>query len=48
MKDFKFVVITKPDEETIKEFHKILAQALINKYGANTMKEIIKITNNKN
>lgn len=42
MKDFKFVVRTKPDEETIKEFHKVLAQALIDKYGIEVMKSIIK------
>lgn len=47
MKDFEFVVKTEPDQETIKEFHKILAQALINKHGEKTMKEVVKIANNK-
>lgn len=47
MKDFKFVVRTKPDEETIKEFHKVLAQSLINKYGIEVMKEVIYLSKDK-
>lgn len=42
MKDFKFVVGVEPDEETIKEFHKILANGLIKKYGIETMKDVIR------
>lgn len=41
MKDFEFVVGVAPDEETIKEFHRILASGLIKKYGANTMKGVL-------
>ena len=41
MKDFKFVVRVAPDEESIKEFHKILANGLIKKYGIETMKEVL-------
>ena len=41
MKDFEFVVGVAPDEETIKEFHIILANGLIKKYGANTMKGVL-------
>lgn len=41
MKDFEFVVGVAPDEETIKEFHRILANGLIKKYGANTMKGVL-------
>ena len=41
MKDFEFVVGEAPDEEAIKEFHRILANGLIKKYGANTMKGVL-------
>lgn len=41
MKDFEFVVGVAPDEETIKEFHRILANGLIKKYGANNMKGVL-------
>lgn len=41
MKDFEFVVGVAPDEETIKEFHRILANGLIKKYGANIMKGVL-------
>nr|DAD70027.1 MAG TPA: hypothetical protein [Myoviridae sp. ct6F13] len=41
MKDFEFVVGVAPDEETIKEFHRVLANGLIKKYGVNTMKGVI-------
>lgn len=41
MKNFKFVVRVAPDKETIKEFHKILANGLIKKYGAETMKIVL-------
>ena len=42
MKDFEFVVWkTVDNEETIKEFHRILANGLIKKYGANTMKGVL-------
>ena len=41
MKYFEFVVGVAPDEETIKEFHRILANGLIKKYGANTMKGVL-------
>ncbi len=46
MKDFKFVVGVDPDEETIKEFHKILANGLIKRYGIETMKKVLEIVNN--
>nr|UVN03565.1 MAG: hypothetical protein [Bacteriophage sp.] len=42
MKDVKFVVQTEASEEIINEFHKIIAQALINKYGIETMKDVLK------
>ncbi|MDU1031616.1 hypothetical protein ACQPUQ_09920 [Clostridium paraputrificum] len=41
MKYFEFVVGVAPDEETIKEFHRVLANGLIKKYGVNTMKGVI-------
>lgn len=48
MKDFKFVVRVAPDEESIKEFHKILANGLIKKYGAKTMKVVLEMANETN
>lgn len=45
MKDFKFVVRVAPDDETIKEFHKVLANGLIKKYGVETMKEVLERAN---
>lgn len=45
MKDFKFVVRVAPDEESIKEFHKILANGLIKKYGVETMKGVLERAN---
>lgn len=44
MKDFEFIVITPPDEECIENFHKTLAQGLINKYGIETMKKVVELS----
>lgn len=43
MKKYEFVIGIAPDEETIKEFHKVLANGLIKKYGIETMKEVIRM-----
>ncbi|WP_204226492.1 hypothetical protein [Clostridium botulinum] len=43
MINYEFVVDVEPDEETINEFHKNLALILINKYGVQTMKEVLNI-----
>jgi len=40
---FEFIVDVPVDEETIRESHKVIAQALINKYGANNMRKVLKI-----
>lgn len=42
MKEYEFVIGIAPDEETIKEFHKVLANGLIKKYGVETMKEVVR------
>lgn len=42
MREFKFNVIVPPDEELIQEFHKDLAEMMIEKYGAKTMKEVLR------
>ena len=47
MQEFKFVVGVAPDEETIREFHSVLAKGLIKKYGVETMKEVLKKANIK-
>lgn len=39
--EFEFIVDVSPDEETIREFHRSIAQGLINKYGAETMKRVL-------
>lgn len=47
MKKYEFVIGIAPDEETIKEFHKVLANGLIKKYGIETMKEVIRMIEEK-
>lgn len=42
--EFKFVTGTAPDEETINDMHKELAKGLINKYGKEVIKEVLKHT----
>lgn len=44
---YEFIVDVPPDEETIIESHKVIAQALINKYGANNMRKVLKLLKNK-
>jgi len=39
--EFEFIVDVLPDEETIREFHRSIAQGLVNKYGAETMKRVL-------
>lgn len=43
--EFEFIIDVPPDEETIREFHKSIAQGLINKYGAETMKRVLEELN---
>jgi len=45
--DFKFIIKTPPDEKCIKNSHKVLAQALINKYGAGFIRQALEIINSK-
>lgn len=40
-KEFEFIVDIPPDEETIKAFHRAIAQGLINKYGSETMEKVL-------
>lgn len=39
--EFEFIVDVQPDKETIREFHRSIAQGLVNKYGAETMKRVL-------
>lgn len=39
--NYEFVIITEPDEDTIKEFHKRFARDLIDNYGVATMREVV-------
>jgi hypothetical protein len=41
--EFEFIVEVPPDEETIRNAHKIIAKAYVEKYGVETMKEVLKI-----
>lgn len=41
--DFKFKVANKPSEETIEEFHKIMAKAIADKLGEENTKKILEI-----
>lgn len=43
MINYEFVVDVEPDEETIRKVHEDLARILINKYGVQTMKEVLNI-----
>lgn len=45
--DFEFIVGTPPDEECIQNFHKTLAQGLINKYGSEKIDKLIKAIETK-
>jgi hypothetical protein len=40
--EFIFVVKQEPDEETLKEFHRGMAEDLITNYGVETMKEVVR------
>ena len=44
MKDFEFIIVTPADEESITNFHKSLAQGLINKHGIETMKKVVEFS----
>ena len=38
---FELVIDFPPDEETIRDFHRAIAQVLVNKYGTETMKKVL-------
>ena len=40
--EFIFVVDVPPDEDCISRSHKVLADGLIEKYGIETMKEVVR------
>jgi hypothetical protein len=48
MREFNFIVRTPPDEYTINEFHRSLAESLIIKFGGPTMKEVVRQIQVKN
>lgn len=45
--EFEFIVDVPPDEGTIEESHKIIAQSYLNRYGAKNMKKVLKILESK-
>lgn len=44
--EFEFIIDVPPDEDTIRRAHMVIAKALIDKYGADNMKAIVKILKN--
>lgn len=40
--NYEFVSINEPSEELIREFHRGMAKALIENYGAETMREVVR------
>lgn len=45
--EFKFIVDVPPNEDTIKRFHMVIAKAFIEKYGAENMKRVVELLQNK-
>lgn len=45
--EFKFIAVNEPDEEAIDEFHKIIVEGLIEIYGIETMREVLKRIENE-
>ncbi|MCQ2017251.1 hypothetical protein [Clostridium butyricum] len=39
--EWEFIFENEPDQETLNDFHKSLAEILVNKYGAKNMKIIL-------
>lgn len=48
MKEFEFVEVNKPDDYCLENFHKVLANGLVKKYGYETMEEVVKLIKEKN
>lgn len=45
--NYEFIFDNEPDEETLKEAHRIIAEAYIKKYGVQNMKKVLKILENQ-
>lgn len=43
MKDYEFIIVSPADEESIMNFHKSLAQGLIDKHGVEVMKQVLEL-----
>ena len=43
MREFVFISDNEPSEEVLKDFRRTIARGVINKYGVDVMREIIKI-----
>lgn len=46
--DWEFISDNEPDEETIDEFHRSLAQDYIDMYGVDNMKRVLEMVKQKN
>ena len=46
--DWEFISDNEPDEETIEEFHRSLAQDYIDMYGVDNMKRVLEMVKQKN
>lgn len=45
--EFKFIAVNEPDEEAVEEFHRIIAEGLVEKYGIETIRALLKYRNDK-
>ena len=41
--EYEFIFDNEPDEETLIEFHRSLAQSYIDKYGVENMKKVLEV-----
>lgn len=44
--NYEFIFDNEPDEETLIEFHKTIAEAYIRKYGVENMRRVLEILKN--
>lgn len=45
--NYEFIFDNQPDEETLQEFHKAIAEAYIKKYGVENMRRVLEILKNQ-
>lgn len=45
--EWKFIFDNEPDEETLIEFHRSIAQSYVDKYGVENMKKVLEVLKNQ-